>query len=102
MDAQSSLRARHLKRSMLILFLLSSFNLLHDAIALKKNDLRAVEVLLNVVSKWSLMVVEVWTYSLFPVSTLAVKVRNNTTEYPETAAIKEFKMTKGTSFVKTC
>ena len=57
MEAQSSLRARRLKRSTFLLFLLSSFNLLYDAIARKKNDVRVVEVLLNVVSKWSLMVV---------------------------------------------
>ena len=59
MNAQSSLRAWRLKRSRFILFLLSSFNLLHEAIARKKNDVRVVEVLLNVVSKWSLMVVEI-------------------------------------------
>ena len=35
------------------------FNLLYDAIVRKKNDLRAVEVLLNVMSKRSLMVVEI-------------------------------------------
>ena len=51
MDAQSSLRAQRLKRSMFVVFLLSSLNLLYEAIARKKNDLGTVEVLLNVVSK---------------------------------------------------
>ena len=59
MDAQSSLRAQRLKWSMFVVFLLSSLNLLHEAIARKKNDLGTVEVLLNVVSKWSLLVVEI-------------------------------------------
>ena len=36
MDAQSSLRAWRLKRSVFILFLVSLFNLLYDAIARKK------------------------------------------------------------------